>query len=93
MGRNDPGLLEVTSVFNDVVQHSDDGGDYVSLIPYLQGEGIESHIIPAYNPELKRKSKRMNRKLVKSARSMTHNSNISRSLWVEAFVFAAEVRN
>lgn len=73
--------------------HSDGGGEYISLIPYLNNKGIESNITPAYTPELNGIAERMNRTLVESTRAILSHANMSRYLWEEAVVAAADVRN
>lgn len=73
--------------------HSDGGGEYKALIPYLETNGIESNITPTYTSELNGIAERMNRALVESTRAMLVHSNMPRYISAVAFVHSTDVRN
>ena len=66
--------------------HSDTGGEFAALKPYLAENGIEQTMSLSYCPDLNEIAERTNRLLVESARSMLARAELQRVFWAEAIV-------
>ena len=73
--------------------HSDNGGEYVSLEPFLSQSGIEVSRSPPYSPEQNGIAERANRTIIETARNMLAHAYLPRIFWAEAVSNAADIRN
>lgn len=71
--------------------HCNAGGEYVACEGYLQAQVIERHLIPPYTLEINALAERVNRTLMKSARTMLYHASMPPE-W-EAVVHAADKQN
>ena len=74
---------------------SDRGGEYSSKAfeAYLASKGVHHEKTNAYTPQENGVSERMNRTLVKSARSMLRDADLPDSYWGDAIFYAAHILN
>ena len=77
------------------VIRTDNGGEYTSIEfeGYLRNHGIIHEKTAPYTPEQNGLAEVMNRIIIERARSMLHDSNISKGFWVQAVIMAAYLIN
>lgn len=73
--------------------HSNNGGEYVGMRPYLQEKGIEHTTSPPYSPGQNGMDERSNRTIVECARTMMEHASPPKAFWAEAVVYAERIRN
>ena len=73
--------------------HSGNGGEYVSLEPFLSQRGIEVSRSPPYSPEQNGIAERANRTIIETARSMLAHAYLPCIFWAEAVSNAADICN
>ena len=73
--------------------HSDNGGEYVGINEYLEENGIRPERNAPYTPEQNGIAERMNRTLVEMIRVLLKSSGLDGRFWVEALLFAVDIRN
>ena len=74
---------------------SDNGGEYASrdMKSYCVANNVRQEFTIPHNPQQNGMAERANRTLVEMTRCMLKDSGLSKSLWAEALVTAAYVRN
>ena len=72
---------------------SDNGGEYIAMQEYLEEHGIRAERTAPYTPEQNGIAERMNRTLMEMVRTLLKQSGLDERFWVEALMFAVDVRN
>ncbi|CDF32625.1 unnamed protein product [Chondrus crispus] len=73
--------------------YSDNGGEYLGTLKYLEKEGIEWESSAPYKPQQNGVSERLNRTLMEMARSMLSHAGLPDKFWGEAVCTAKSIRN
>ena len=73
--------------------YSDNGGEYLGMLKYLEKEGIEWESSAPYTPQQNGVSERLNRTLMEMARSMLSHAGLPDTFWGEAVCTAKSIRN
>ncbi|KAD5508125.1 hypothetical protein E3N88_15828 [Mikania micrantha] len=64
---------------------SDNGGEYIGLIPYLLRHGISHFTTPPHTPEQNGVAERRHRHIVETRLSLLHHANLPLNFWSHAF--------
>lgn len=72
---------------------SDNGGEYIGLIPYLQQNAISHFTSPPHTPEQNGVAERRHRHIVETGLSLLHYANLPLNFWSHAFQTAVHLIN
>ncbi|KAC9592594.1 hypothetical protein E3N88_45594 [Mikania micrantha] len=72
---------------------SDNGGEYIGLIPYLQQHGISHFTTPPHTPEQNGVAERRHRHIVETGLSLLHHAHLPLAFWSHAFQTAVHLIN
>jgi len=61
--------------------YTDGGGEYKSLDPYLNSQGIEHLLAPPYTPQRVALAERRHRHIIETARTLLHEASLPPTLW------------
>ncbi|KAJ0852435.1 putative RNA-directed DNA polymerase [Helianthus annuus] len=64
---------------------SDNGGEYIGIIPYLQTNGISHFTTPPHTPEQNGVAERRHRHIVETGLSLLYHANLPLHFWTHAF--------
>ncbi|KAK9063757.1 hypothetical protein SSX86_017629 [Deinandra increscens subsp. villosa] len=72
---------------------TDNGGEFIGLIPYLKQQGISHFTTPPHTPEQNGVAKRRHRHIVETGLSLLHHANLPLTFWSHAFQTAVYLIN
>jgi len=72
---------------------TDNGGEFIKLIPYLQTHGISHFTTPPHTPEQNGIAERRHRHIVETGLSLLHHAKLPLTFWSHAFQTAAHLIN
>ena len=73
--------------------YSDNGGEYLGLVEYLNKQGIEWEPSAPYTPQQNGVAERLNRTLMEMTRAILSQAGLPDKFWGEAVCTAVSIRN
>ncbi|KAL4569546.1 hypothetical protein LXL04_025186 [Taraxacum kok-saghyz] len=74
-------LVEIFFQHPIVSLFSDNGGEYLGLLPYLQSQGISHYTTPPHTPEQNGTAERRHRHIVETGLALLHDSMINHAIF------------
>lgn len=72
---------------------SDNGGEYIGLLPFLQQHGISHYTTPPHTPEQNGTAERRHRHIVETGLALLHHAKLPLTFWTYAFQTAVYLIN